>query len=100
MSVRAIRLHGMRCPAVDTTKRAIGDRGRALLALIAADCSDTSYCRLSGRALAEATGEKARHHSSGRTALQRLVKRGLIEGDWLTGWRLTAAGWEAQRGER
>ena len=100
MSVRAIRLHGMRCPAKGPTRRKIGERGQALLAIIAADCSDTSYCRLSGRALAEATGERARHHSSGRTALLRLVKRGLVEGSWFTGWRLTPAGWDAQRGER
>lgn len=101
MSIRAIRLHGMRCPAVVAHKpREIGERGRAILNLIAAECSDTSYCRLSGRAMAEATGEKARHHSSGRTALLRLARRGLIEGSWITGWRLTAAGWEVQRGER
>jgi hypothetical protein len=91
------RLHAFPKPR---RTRHISDRGRRLLNRIAAECSDTSYCRLSGRSLAEATAGSARHHSTGQTALKRLRARGLIEGDFVTGWRLTAAGWEAQRGER
>lgn len=97
MTVRAILLRGMRCPAIEGPKRRAGDSGAAILSCIAEDCGDSSYARHSHSTLARRIGAPP---SSVAVRVRRLVRLGLLEGDWITGWRLTAAGWEAQRGER
>lgn len=59
-----------------------------ILRLIAADCSPCSYLLISA---ASPVGVWR--------VLRRLRRRGLIEGHLSVGWRLTAAGWQIQRGE-
>lgn len=92
MSVRALSLPGRTARPAD-----IGQSARRVLHTLAEECSDTSYCALPIKQIAERAGFK--NHSCGRAALKRLAMRGLIEGHWQIGFRLTERGWRVLRGD-
>lgn len=96
LAQRVVRLAGRRRKPQAAP---LGPRCRAILARIALDCSDSSYCTLSIRQIALATGDAPRNYSNGWHALKLLATRGLVEGHWQIGFRLTQAGWAFVRGE-